>query len=105
MLSDAIALSNLSVFWSNEGRVLFHHLSFTVEHVDHVGTNLVGIILHMRPAIERRRCIVTSSLIGWAHAQFDPYGFKHIIYFSPYIHHFSIHLHCPMQYTIQFRDS
>ena len=75
ILNDAIALSNLSVFWSNEGRVLFHHLSFTVEHVDHVGTNHVGIILHMRPANERRRYIVTSSLIGWAHAQYDSHGF------------------------------
>ena len=31
-----------------------------------------GIILCMRPANERRRYIVTSSLIGWAHAQNDP---------------------------------
>ena len=31
-----------------------------------------GIILLMRPANERRRYNVTSSLIGWAHAQNDP---------------------------------
>ena len=31
-----------------------------------------GIILCMRPDNERRRYIVTSSLIGWAHAQNDP---------------------------------
>ena len=31
-----------------------------------------GIILCMRPANERRRYIVTSSLIGWAHTQNDP---------------------------------
>ena len=29
----------------------------------------IQIILYMRPANERRRCIVTSSLIGWAHIQ------------------------------------
>ena len=28
-----------------------------------------GIILCMRPANERRRYTVTSSLIGWAHKQ------------------------------------
>ena len=32
-----------------------------------------GIILSMRPPIERRRYNVTSSLIGWAHAQNDPW--------------------------------
>ena len=32
-----------------------------------------GIILWMRPANERRRYIVTSSLIGWAHRQNDPW--------------------------------
>ena len=37
--------------------------------VRHSGT---GIILYMHPANERRRYIVTSSLIGWAHAQNDP---------------------------------
>ena len=30
-----------------------------------------GIIMHMRPANERRRYNVTSSLIGWAHTQND----------------------------------
>ena len=30
-----------------------------------------GIILHMRPANERRRYIVMSSLIGWVHSQND----------------------------------
>ena len=33
----------------------------------------VGIIMYMRPANERRRYIVTSSLIGWAHIQIDPW--------------------------------
>ena len=32
-----------------------------------------GIILCMRPANERRRYIVTSSPIGWAHTQNDPW--------------------------------
>ena len=31
-----------------------------------------GIILWMRPANERRRYIVTSSFIGWAHSQNNP---------------------------------
>ena len=31
------------------------------------------IILYMRPANGRRRYIVTSSLIGWAHIQNDPW--------------------------------
>ena len=34
-----------------------------------------GIILCMRPANERRRYNVTSSLIGWAHIQNDPWCF------------------------------
>ena len=33
----------------------------------------VGIILWIRPVNERRRYIVTSSLIGWAHTQNDPW--------------------------------
>ena len=33
---------------------------------------IARIILCMRPANERRRYNVTSSLIGWAHAQNDP---------------------------------
>ena len=34
---------------------------------------MAGIILCMCPANERRRYIVTSSLIGWAHTQNDPF--------------------------------
>ena len=33
-----------------------------------------GIILYMRSANERRRYIETSSLIGWAHTQNDPFN-------------------------------
>ena len=36
------------------------------------GINHTGIILCMRPAKERRRYIVMSSPIGWAHTQNDP---------------------------------
>ena len=36
------------------------------------GQSITGIILHMRLANERRRYIVTSYLIGWAHIQNDP---------------------------------
>ena len=35
-----------------------------------------GIILCMRPANERRRYNVTSSLIGWVHSQDDPWTYK-----------------------------
>ena len=38
-----------------------------------VGQQWAGFILCMRPANERRRYIVTSSLIGWAHTQNDPW--------------------------------
>ena len=33
-----------------------------------------GIGLGMRPANERRRYIVTTSLIGWTHTETDPWG-------------------------------
>ena len=61
------------------------HPRAIVSNLDHVMTGnacnqgrarssavLAGIILCMRPANERRRYIVTSSFIGWAHAQTDP---------------------------------
>ena len=37
-------------------------------------TGLAGIILCMRPANERWRYNVTASLVGWAHAQKDPWA-------------------------------
>ena len=37
------------------------------------GAQYTGIILWMRPANERRRYNVTSSLIGWAHTQNNPW--------------------------------
>ena len=36
-----------------------------------IGTRSVGILLCMRPANERRRYIVTSPPIGWAHTRND----------------------------------
>ena len=46
---------------------------FTCIDGNQVNCKLVyRIIFWMRPANERRRYIVTSSLIGWAHAQNDP---------------------------------
>ena len=45
-----------------------------------------GIILHMRPANERRRYVVTSSLIGWVHTQNDPCRFP----IAPQGHHMSV---------------
>ena len=42
-------------------------------------TMLHGIILCMHPANERRRYIVTSSLIGWAHIQNDPCNGTYVI--------------------------
>ena len=39
-----------------------------------------GIILCMRPANERRRYKVTSSLIGWAHAQNDAWKYSYIFH-------------------------
>ena len=35
----------------------------------------LGIFLFMRPANEKRRYLVTSSVIGWAHTQKDPWRF------------------------------
>ena len=35
-------------------------------------TKSAGIFFNKRPTNERRRYNVTSSLIGWAHAQNDP---------------------------------
>ena len=42
-------------------------------HVLDSGSQCAGIIMRMRPANERRRYNVTSSLIGWAHTQNDPW--------------------------------
>ena len=51
--------------------------------------DFAGIILCMRPANERRRYTVTSSPIGWAHAQNDPwFGFN-----FTYTYLFQIHIH------------
>ena len=41
-----------------------------------------GIILCMHPANERQHYNITSSLIGWAHAQNDPWDHDHICFGS-----------------------
>ena len=50
---------------------------FTRHYGNHVTAPMLvpGIILTMDTAIERRRYIVTSSLIGRAHIQYDPCNF------------------------------
>ena len=39
----------------------------------HITDNLAGIVLCMHSADERQHYIVTTSLIGWAHTQKDPW--------------------------------
>ena len=41
-------------------------------YIKYICESLVGIILCVHPANERRRYIITSSLIGWAHTQIGP---------------------------------
>ena len=50
---------------------LHHH---TLYHWQGMAATAAGIILYMCPANERWRYNVTSSLIGWVHAQKDPYS-------------------------------
>ena len=49
-----------------------------------ISVTVAGIILWMHPANERRRYIVTSSLIGRVHTQSDPWSWvqKHQSYIS-----------------------
>ena len=51
---------------------LHQHLTCCITHYQLPNIIRAGIILCMRPANERRRYSVTSSLIGWAHTQNDP---------------------------------
>ena len=48
------------------------NVTFLLSHVTKESNN-TGIILYMRPANERRRYIVMSSLFCWAHIQNDPW--------------------------------
>ena len=41
-------------------------------YITHCVVTILGLILGLRSANERRRCKVTPSLIGWAHKQNDP---------------------------------
>ena len=58
-------------FLSPRNRFLFCVWVYNISH--EICAQLSGIILRMHPANERWRCIVTSSLIGWAHTQNDPW--------------------------------
>ena len=51
------------------GHYFASNINMTIQDLDYEA----GIILCMRPANERRHYNVTSSLIGWAHAQNEPY--------------------------------
>ena len=59
------------VVHKNEYRLKVSHMK--VMNVVFVVVGYSGIILFMGSAIERRRYIVTSSLIGWAHVQNGPW--------------------------------
>ena len=49
-----------------------YHWGLPTLYTHHKSHSYYTIILYMRPADERRRYIVTSSPIGWAHAQNHP---------------------------------
>ena len=56
---------------------MYLHNQLIKQLIDHqlgqdIDRTLMGIVLCLRPANERRRYNVTSSLIGWAHARNDP---------------------------------
>ena len=54
------------------GLVLNRQQAVTWTMLNKIYDTIWGIILGMGSANERRRYIVTSSLIGWAHTQNDP---------------------------------
>ena len=60
----------LQVIW-----VVSLALSLDQHNVTEASLMDTGIISCARPANERRRYNVTSSLIGWAHARNDPWGY------------------------------
>ena len=76
----AVRLDNWLIYWSNELCVIKPFLTtdttsrLNIENMMFLMPHLIspGIILCMHPANERRRYIVTSSLIGWVHTQNDP---------------------------------
>ena len=57
--SAKILISRLNLFW---------HVSLDNNYMVECETNIynTGLILGLRPANERRRYFVTTSLIGWA---------------------------------------
>ena len=62
------ALNILVLYCATTSTLLCKKMENDQEHV----MQHPGIILCMRPANESRRYNVTSSLIGWVHAQNDP---------------------------------
>ena len=78
-ISDSAAnIRNTNVFItvSDDGLVLSSAMWSTCTvltlKLDLIFSGFSGIILWMRPVTERRRYIVTPSLIGWVHTQNDP---------------------------------
>ena len=69
MLHMTFHFEILASFW------VMTFMNFTIRfetvNVD-LGKSTPGIVLSMRPANERRRCIATSSLIAWVHTQNVP---------------------------------
>ena len=72
-----------------------------------------GMIMYKRPANERRRYIVTLSLIGWAHIQNDPcYGILTVLSVSHFLtiqlqqslHIYNIYLSLFMIQIVGFQD-
>ena len=59
----------ITYFWNNNK---------TQQNVQFLRCISSEIILYMRPTNERRRYIVTSSIIGWAHRQNDPWNYDTI---------------------------
>ena len=58
----------LFIVWA----LVFHEVLVTMAIQTESIYPAAGIILYMRPAHERKRHIVTLSLIGWLHTQNDP---------------------------------
>ena len=67
-----IKLLHCDAVWLDRLWLCYQHMMQNAwEGICYMGC--AGIIFGMRPANERRRCIVTSSLIGWTPTQNDPW--------------------------------
>ena len=60
--------------YNKHGKISFLVEFHTVRTLSLKEADATGIILCMRPANERWRCIVTSPPIGWAHTHYDPWS-------------------------------